>query len=59
MSEIDRLAEKIEELRQRLAILVDSKQGNLKDPEVMTLSAELDRQIVNYQRIRWIAAGQK
>ncbi|SDF29218.1 aspartyl-phosphate phosphatase Spo0E family protein [Sporolituus thermophilus] len=59
MAEIDRLAEKIEELRQRLCILVDSKQGNLNDPEVMALSAELDCQIVSYQRVRRAAADQK
>jgi len=57
MPELKEQAEKIEHMRARLHDLVIAKAGNMIDPEVGQLSAELDQLIVEYQKIK--VSGEK
>ena len=43
---------KIEEIRIRLNALVTTKGFNMQDPDVISLSNELDRLIVDFEKIK-------
>lgn len=42
----------IEDMRIKLSMLVVAKKFNLQDPEVLLLSTELDRLIVNFEKAK-------
>ncbi|SNS49341.1 Spo0E like sporulation regulatory protein [Anaerovirgula multivorans] len=49
MGELIKLKEKIEATRKKLCQLIEEKQGDLTDPEVIETSQLLDTFLVNYQ----------
>lgn len=50
-----RQALKIENMRIRLSALVAAKKFNMLDPEVLSLSRELDKLIVNFEKEKQVA----
>jgi hypothetical protein len=50
-----RQALKIEDMRIQLSALVVAKKFDLQDPEVLSLSKELDRLIVSFQKAKELA----
>jgi hypothetical protein len=50
-----RQALKIEAMRIRLSALVAAKKFNLQDPEVLSLSKELDKLIVSFEKAKQVA----
>lgn len=47
-----RQAMTIEDMRIKLSMLVVAKKFNMQDPEVLSLSTELDRLIVNFEKAK-------
>ncbi len=52
MFNLQKLAQEIERVRVHLHELVEQKSGNLIDPEVAEASIQLDKLIVEYERVK-------
>ncbi len=52
MFNLQKLAQEIERVRAHLHELVEQKSGNLIDPEVAEVSIQLDKLIVEYERVK-------
>ena len=48
MSEIQKILQDIEELKKKLEVLIEKKDSNLLDPNILIESQDLDKAITNY-----------
>lgn len=48
MSEMEKLLKDIEELKEKLQLLIEKKDSNLLDPDIIKASQDLDKVIAEY-----------